>query len=132
MVREAGKLSKLQVGETILEKENCTIHTDGTSKGGGRHYSGLQVSTDAGSLSAGLTEIVSGTAANYFDAVKSVFEECERLLDLRADDNSITSTLKQMLANCKNLMSDKHVVETRFTGLFRDFHEQYLPSVING
>ena len=35
MVREAGKLSKLQVGETILEKENCT---DGTSKGVGRHY----------------------------------------------------------------------------------------------
>ena len=127
MQREAGSLSRLQVGEVLLNEKHATMHTDGTSKAG-HHYSGLQISNSSHSYSVGINEIVSGTADNYFKAVQSTLSECERVMEKK--EGSVKDLSKKMMVNIKNLMSDKHVVETKFTQLFTEARGDCLPDVI--
>ena len=129
MQREAASLSRMQVGEHLINEPNATMHTDGTSKGG-HHYSGLQINTASQTLSLGIREITSGTAENYFSAVQSSLSECERII-CQNKDVEVNNISKKMMMNIKNLMSDKHVVETKFTKLFIEARGDCLPDIID-
>ena len=38
----------------------------------------------------------------------------------------------KILANIKNTMSDRHIVEKKFNGLLEDYRQEILPSVVAG
>ena len=39
---------------------------------------------------------------------------------------------EKILANIKNIMSDRHIVEKKFNGLLEDYRQEILPSVVAG
>ena len=129
MQREAGDLAKIQLTEAMLEAQNVTLHTDGTSKLG-HHYSGAQVTVEGRSYSMSLDEIASGSADNYFNSVIGAFTDCERHMQYMSP--TVSDISKKLIGSCKNLMSDKHVVEAKFATQFEETTRECLPSIIQG
>ena len=130
MQREVGQLAKIQTVDALQEDIHTTIHTDGTTKNG-RHYNGIQITTSTGQLSLGMSEIPSGTSESYYQSVMTEFEECSRLKSLQTGSNEADIT-NHMLVNCKNTMSDKHVVESKMIDMIQKRRTEALPEVVPG
>ena len=58
--------------------------------------------------SLGMSKIPSGTSESYYHSFMTEFDECSRLKSLQTGSNE-TDITNQMLVNCKNTMSDKHI-----------------------
>ena len=130
MLRELGVLSKIQVGEKLMSTKNYTLHTDGTSKKG-HHFSGVQISTEDRKMSLGMEEIPSGTSENYFKSVITEIKDCARMANA-ASSNQDDSFYEKAVVNCKNTMTDKHIVEAKMVDMIEQERKQLLEKTVEG
>ena len=81
MMVECDQLAKMQVGNTVLQGTNNTLHLDGTCKSF-NEYCSFQVTTDDGSqgLSVGFQDMPAGSADDYLTATKDLFAEIAKLI----------------------------------------------------
>ena len=98
-----------------------TLHNDGTSKFG-QHYGGFQVSLPDSSYSLGLCEMLTGSADLTLKSLQMILADIEAFTG--------DGTGNKILANIKNMMSDRHIVEKKFNTLLEDYRCEILPSVV--
>lgn len=78
MLIEAKILAQLQATEAMLDSSNNTLHTDGTKRGG-REFGGLQIGTNSGQYSLGLTEMVRGDTESFLDKINTILIDMAKL-----------------------------------------------------
>ena len=122
MLSEMKVLAYQQLSEELVDSEFTTLHSDGTTKYG-QHYGSFQVTTDdSSSYTLGLMDMVSGSSKCTLDRLKSILNDFEKVRG--------KNTGNKILANIKNTMSDRHVVEKSFNDLLEAYRADVLPSVI--
>ena len=109
MLIEAKILAQLQATEAMLDSSNNTLHTDGTKRGG-REFGGLQIGTNSGQYSLGLTEMVRGDTESFLDMINTILIDMAKLA--QTDPNTQTQKRNQLLLSIKNTMTDRHIVNT--------------------
>lgn len=112
MTTEMKGLVCQQLAEQLARTEDLTLHNDGTSKFG-QHYSGFQVSLPDSSYSLGVCEMLTGSADLTLKSLQII------LADIEAVASNVTGN--RILANIKNTMSDRHIVEKKFNALLEDY-----------
>ncbi len=126
MAAECDVLSKMQVGQIILDETCNTLHLDGSRKKF-REYSSFQITTGSGEgYSLGIDEMPAGAAVNYMDSTKNLFMEIAELLTENGDP---TSTLASLIKTVKNTMTDRHVVNGCYIDQLREYKESLLPKI---
>jgi len=121
MTAEMKGLLCQQLAEQLTRTEDLTLQNDGTSKFG-QHYGGFQVSLPDSSYSLGLCEMLTGSADLILKSLQMI------LADIKAVAGDGTGN--KILANIKNTMSNRHIVEKKFNTLLEDYRCEILPSVV--
>ena len=122
MLGEMKGLACQQLGEELGQDSNLTLHSDGITKFG-QHYGGYQISTEKSAYSLGLSEMVTGSADQALSTLKLILED----IDIAAG----AGLGERIVANIKNTMSDRHIVQKNFNCLLEDYRSQILPSVVS-
>ena len=120
MTTEMKGLACQQLAEQLTRMKNL-MH--GTLKFG-QHYGGFQVSLPDSSYSLGLCEMLTGSADLTLKSLQMILADIEAVAGDGIGD--------KILANIKNTMSDRHIVEKKFNGLLEDYRQEILPSVVAG
>ena len=102
MYAEMKGLAYQQVAEELSDQENLTLHSDGTTKFG-QHYGSFQISVEGSAYTLGLSEMLTGSAEKTLDTLKQILDDIELVAS--------KATCKNLLANIKNTMSDRHIVQ---------------------
>ena len=123
MLTELRGIAYQQIAEKLTETKHTTLHSDATTKYG-QHYGCFQISTEDTSYSLGLVEMVSGSAQCTLDTLKVILADIAMVSEEKQADS--------ILANVKNTMSDRHVVEKSFNQLLESYRAEVLPSVVKG
>ena len=88
----------------------------------------FQVSTADSSYSLGLAEMATGSALNTRDLLLQILDDINAVYtSYRGDVPNVSS---RIIANIKNTMSDRHIVEKNFNQLLEDYRTEILPSVV--
>ena len=127
MYSELKGLAYQQVAEELSKITDLTLHSDGTSKFG-QHYGSFQISARSAeeaisAYSIGLSEMVTGSAEKTLDVLKQILDDIKLVTE--------KSVCKQLLANIKNTMSDRHIVQKNFNELLQLYRLQILPDVVS-
>ena len=110
MADRAHFLSKIQVGETILESDKWDLHGDGTARNN-RKIVGQQVTLGCGtSLSAGFTHVATEDSQTLLDNAIAMMDELAEVVDPENKETVYKSLLTKMFA----LMSDRSSVNKSF------------------
>ncbi len=126
MASECDLLAKMQVGQVLLEECNNTLHFDGTKKRF-REYSSFQITTPSGqSLSTGIEEMPAGSANDYMEATKNIFNAVAELIS--TDDKQ--EKMARLLKNIKNLQSDRQIVNKNYGEQLSQYRTSFLPAII--
>ena len=125
---EAKQLALNQVGEELVSEGNLTMHRDGTTKRGNKYY-GAQVATSGQVLNVGLSTLKSGTAQHSFEAVLDMLDDIETACQNAGSTDHIKV---QALANIKNTMTDRSIIEKNVNVLLKDYRANVLPEVTAG
>ncbi|CAC5409987.1 unnamed protein product [Mytilus coruscus] len=110
----------------MINSDACTLHTDGTKRKG-REYGGLQVGTSSGQYSLGILELSQGTAESFFNMIKTIFTNLGELIDKENQNKKAA----EIIATIKNMMTDRHVVNTSLKNLLEKWKSECLPLVID-
>ena len=121
MLVEMKCLAYDQISEDMSTQDNITLHSDGTSKFG-EHYGSYQISTEHGSYSLGLCEMLTGSAEVTLHTFKQIISDLSLVSGKKCGDAIITKI--------KNTMSDRHIVQKNFSTLLEDYRADVLPSVV--
>jgi len=100
MLVEKKCLAYDQISEDMSTQDNVTLHSDGTSKFG-EHYGSYQISTEHGSYSLGLCEMLTGSAEITLHTFKQIISNLSLVSGKKCGDAIITKI--------KNTMSDRHI-----------------------
>ncbi|KAK7105611.1 uncharacterized protein [Littorina saxatilis] len=111
-------LAKYHVAETVLDSDNFDIHFDGTTRDH-RKYVGQQVTTSAGSLSCGFTEVATEDAKTLVDVTVSLLQEVAQVYDKER-------CFKAALQKCSGLMSDRAAPNKLMKKDFNDLRKATL------
>ena len=114
----------LQVKEVLTSVADTTIEYDGTEKSG-QHYADIQISTTDVTLTTGIVELPSGTAASYNTAIMeniAATERTEHPIDCGSEVN--------VLKNISNTMTDRHIVNKKTNSMLREAKEEVCGSDI--
>ena len=122
MIGEMKGLTCQQLGEQLSTDSNLTLHSDGTTKFG-HHYGSYQISTKDSAYSLGLGDMVTGTANQILTTLKQILADIELAAGEGVGD--------KIIANLKNTMSDRHIVQKNFNTLLEEYRSQVLPSVVS-
>ncbi|CAC5406236.1 unnamed protein product [Mytilus coruscus] len=126
MLVEAKALAQIQSVDAMINSDACTLHTDGTKRKG-REYGGLQVGTSSGQYSLGILELSQGTAESFFNMIKTIFTNLGELIDKENQNKKAA----EIIATIKNMMTDRHVVNTSLKNLLEKWKSECLPLVID-
>ncbi|CAC5367583.1 unnamed protein product [Mytilus coruscus] len=107
MLVDAKALAQIQSVDAMINSDACTLHTDGTKRKG-REYGGLQVGTSSGQYSLGILELSQGTAESFCNMIKTIFTNLGELIDKENQNKKAA----EIIATIKNMMTDRHVVNT--------------------
>ena len=107
MIREAGIISKLHLGEVIPQSTFNTLHTDGTAKFGEK-FGAFEISTLDCSYSLALADMKSGSATETLDVLDRILGELDDICEQAGETGSKG---KQIICTIKNTMSDRHSAE---------------------
>ena len=121
MYAEMKGLAYQQVAEELSEQGNLTLHSDGTSKFG-QHYGSFQISVEGSAYTLGLSEMLTGSAEKTLDTLKQILDDIELVAG--------KGTCMNLLANIKNTMSDRHIVQKNFNDLLESYRSEILPDII--
>ncbi|KAL5011134.1 hypothetical protein ScPMuIL_013439 [Solemya velum] len=126
MLVEAKLLAQMQAADAMLASTCNTLHTDGTKRSG-VEYGGVQVGTDSGQYSLGISELVRGDTDSFFEMIQSQLNDMAELLD---DDDADRRTA-ELIKTIKNTMTDRHIVNTSLKSKLEVWREQCLPLVVD-
>ena len=118
-------VSYQQIGEELQDKENVTLHCDGTTKFGDKYVS-YQISSEDSAYSIGLADMQAGTALQTLDILKGILQEVERVCHIATGTNNVGA---QILGTVKNTMSDRHIVQKNFNELLQAYREEALTAI---
>ena len=119
-------LAKKQLDSTLPEKENTTLYTDETSKGGHR-YGGFALSDSDGNYALlGLREMSTKSAQDTLSTFKDILQDISESQEHSENDTSL-----KILRNIQNTMSDRASTELKFNDLLQDYRKDILPIVID-
>ncbi|XP_065191546.1 uncharacterized protein LOC135822664 [Sycon ciliatum] len=127
MLVELRQVSQLHVASSLANEQFTTGHCDGTSKQG-VSYQGYQMATPDKVFSLGMVEMKSGTAQHVFDTFKQVLGDIEDVAATAGHANIAS----KLLANMKNTMSDRCIVQKSFNKLVEEYRKEILPDIIDG
>ena len=132
---ECETLAQMHVADVILHSENVTLSLDGTKKKF-KEYGSFQVThselnsdkNEKETLSVGIQEMARGDTNSFIETLDSLFKD---LAETYSEDLDRINQIKtQMIANIKNLMTDRHIVnktfKDKFEGLRRDLFTKHL------
>ncbi|PIK33021.1 hypothetical protein BSL78_30166, partial [Apostichopus japonicus] len=118
MVFEARAMAQLQFCDAVLEDDNLTLHSDGTTKFG-HHYGSYDVSFGEGKV------FTLGVRETTLRVLEEIVQD---LVDL-GGQAKVRLDLGCFLTKIKNGMSDRHSVQKKFNELLADFRGKFLPAV---
>ena len=122
---EGHVLTKIQTAEEILAAENCTIHTDGTSRGG-KKIMGHQITLDNGdTLSLGFSTLAAEDATSALDLTVNLLQE---ITDLYCEETEEEQghVFKTLLSKLTSVMTDRAAVMKSFDEKFLTFLQSEL------
>ena len=129
MAAECDILSKIHVGQLLLDEAESTLHLDGTKKKF-REYASFQISTNQhGSKSLGFEEMPAGAASDYLDATKNLFHEIACLLSSHSSQTQ-EQTEARLLKNIRNTQTDRHTVNKSYKEQLKEYKASVLPHII--
>ncbi|XP_065182489.1 uncharacterized protein LOC135813316 [Sycon ciliatum] len=126
MLVQLKSVSSQHAAEVLSQAENTTLHTDGTSKFG-QKYGTYQIATENQVFSVGMVDMKNGTSEHILDKFKEVLSD---LQDSCKGVGESCETGNKIVANIKNTMSDRCVVQRKFNELLHDYREKILPDVV--
>ena len=126
MLVEAKALAQIQCLDALMASKNCTLHTDGTKRKG-HEYGGLQVGTESGHFSLGISDLPQGTAESFFKMIQTIFQNLSKLDDQENTNEKVSA----ILSTISNLMTDRHVVNTSLKNMLEKWKAECLPLVID-
>ena len=121
MFSEMKVIACAHLSEELAGSQHTTLHSDGTTKFS-HHYGSFQISTEKSAYTLGLMEMSSGSAKHTLDCLKDVLADINKRTNSDAGD--------RILADIRNTMSDRHIVEKSFNNLLEDYRLEVLPSII--
>ena len=134
MLQESALLVKLHAATEILQSDNTTLATDGTTKRF-KEYATFNV-TCAGQgkkpmgLSIGFEELPAGDTENYFKCTRNIMADMAKLI---CPDNASSLQLDkktaELLAKIKNTMSDRHIVNKCLNQQIQQWRSNLMPLV---
>ncbi|KAK6174714.1 hypothetical protein SNE40_017939 [Patella caerulea] len=123
---------QIQVADILLHGNNMTLQLDGTKKKF-NEYGAYQATLNNASgqketYSLGMKEMLKGDTDSFIDTMLSVFRD---LAETFSDDSEQINEIRtKMLANIKNLMTDRHIVnkslKIKFEELRAELFDKYL------
>ena len=122
IVGEAHVVTKIQAGEKILEADNFTIHTDGTSRGG-QKIVGHQMTLDTGErLSLGMVTVAKEDSATLLEITVSLLQEIQQLYSgWRNTEEDGNEVFRQMLSRLTSVMTDRAALNKKFDKELKKF-----------
>nr|XP_054753364.1 uncharacterized protein LOC129259117 [Lytechinus pictus] len=128
LLLEGRKMAQIQVAESLAHSD-LTLGSDATSKFG-HHYTSFDVFEGEGGsgLIVGMRETDDGTADTTMQTLKTILQDVVGQQDEEAQNQAVNT----VLANIKNTMSDRHIVQKKFNELLKDYRQSILPSIIQG
>ena len=127
MMVETRILAQMRATEAMLEGERNVLHTDGT-KLRFEELSSFQVTTESGSYSLGMDDLLSGSALCFFDSFRNLLSEMAELFIVPQDQKD--KLLAMLLSSIKNVMTDRHVVNSSFVNQLSAWRQDILPVAI--
>ena len=115
---EGAVLASVQATEAVLNSENCTLHTDGTSRSQKKFVSQQFTLDNKVTITLGHRTVAAEDAVTLLDIT---IKQLEEMSDLYADatDQDKDTIYKSLLTKLTSLMSDRAAVMKKFN---RDFH----------
>ena len=114
-------LAKIQIADAILQSTSYDIHTDGTSRDH-RKYVGQQITTSAGPLCCGFTEVATEDSNTRVDITIRLLQEVTELYHQDEKDANFKEALHQL----SGMMSDRAVVMKLQKKEFNSFRKATL------
>ncbi|XP_053388677.1 uncharacterized protein LOC128551786 [Mercenaria mercenaria] len=114
---ELGIIAKNQINETVKNSKNITLHRDATTKKG-RHYYGIEISTEGETLTAGVREVHNGTADTYVNSLNEIIEDISLC--------SGESSRQFFYENIQNSMTDRCATESKVNKILNENMSQNL------
>ena len=126
MMVEARLLASVRGAEAMLEGSRNVLHTDGTKKRF-EELASFQVTTESGSYSLGMEDMLSGSASCFLDAFRNVLSEMAALL---VPESQKDEKVAKLIASIKNVMTDRHIVNSSLVEQLSSWRKEMLPLVI--
>ena len=104
LTSELGIVSREQMNETLCNSESITMHRDATTKKG-RHFYGVEFTTDNQTFTAGIREVHDGKSSTYVDCTKEIIS-----------DISSPEVLKKV----SNFMTDRSATEQKVNNILSE------------
>ena len=122
IVDEAHVVAKIQTAEKLLQSENFTLHTDGTSRGG-KKIVGHQVTLDSGEqLSLGMVTVACEDAATLLDVTVSLLQEVKDLYcGWKGATEEGEEVFRELMARLTSVMTDRAATMKKFDAQLLDF-----------
>ena len=126
MMVEARLLPQMQASEAMLQGDCNVLHTDGT-KLRFEELSSWQVTTESGSYSLGMEDMLSGSALCFFETFRDLLKE---IADLLVPPGEQDVRIAELLGSIKAVMTDRHIVNCSFVEQLQEWRKEVLPLII--
>lgn len=118
---EGHVLTKYEAGEKMLQAENYTVHSDGTSRNGDKIV-GHQVTLDNGTtLSLGFSTVATEDAQTLLDTAVQLLQEISDIYCCDNDDADHDEVFNQLISKLSSTMSDRAAVMKSFDKKLLEF-----------
>ena len=123
---EGHVLAKYQAAEQMLNVDNFTFHSDGTSRNGMKIV-GHQISLDTGkTLSLGLATVATEDASTLHEVTVHLLEEITDIYSSDKSEDEKNQVFHSLLSNLTNVMSDRASVMKCFDRKLEHFLQSEL------
>lgn len=127
MLVEAKALAQIQSVDAMINSDACTLHTDGTKRKG-REYGGggYKFGHHQGNTVWVFWNCHKEQQNHFFNMIKTIFTNLGELTD-KENKNKKTA---EIIVTIKNMMTDRHIVNTSLKNLLEKWKSECLPLVI--
>ena len=82
-------------------------------------------------LSVGIQEMARGDTTSFLETLDSLFKDLAEIYSEEEDVDRINEIKTQMIANIKNLMTDRHIVNKTFKDKFEEFRRDLFSKYLD-
>jgi len=126
---EARHVSLQQIKSRLIEEDNLTLTTDGTSKLGHKFGTAGVCFSDGTRLHIGLREQASGSAQCTFDTIVEMVHDVVNTVHVEDDRGGLSD---RIFSKITNLVGDRASTEKKFNEILSQYRMQILPEIVDG